>query len=95
MCECTCACVCACVHALPVFPCLCNVSLVVPLFCLGPSLVQCERKAWEDVKGNGESHPFQGLERGAGGGGGDAQKESQRDGSLPLNAGSGPRRGRG
>lgn len=57
-----------CVHALPVLPSLCNVSLV-PLFGLGPSLVQCERKAWEDVKGNGESHPFQGPERGAGGGG--------------------------
>lgn len=67
------------------FPSLCNVS-VVPLLCVGPSLVQCERKAWRDDR-QWREPSIPGI------GGVGAQKESQCDGSLPLNTGSSPRSG--
>lgn len=46
----------------PFFPSPCNVSPLVPLLCLGPSLVQWERKAWEggNDRGSGERRRFQG-----------------------------------
>lgn len=76
-------------------PSPCNVSLV-PLLCLGASLVQCAGKAC----GVGVIEAMERASRFPGEGGlagvevWRSQKENQWDGSPPLNAGSGPRKGR-